>query len=124
MAIFEPKDTIDYTPLQDGIPADLTIVKGDPIVKQDTLGFWLKDCESITEEVTIVAKMRQVLAAKATGTGTEIKSGDKLYFDIAAGTVSPTQITPGYCGTALEDAGVTDKTVLMEYDGRRYLETV
>lgn len=124
MSIFEPKDTIDYTPLQDGIPGDITIVKGDPIVKQDTLGFWLKDCESVTEEVTIVAKMRQVLAAKATGTGTEIVSGDKVYFNIAAGTVSPTQSTPGYCGTALEDASATAETVLIEFDGRRYLETV
>lgn|SRR5512136_917071 len=128
MPIFDPKDTIDYQHVWDAVPADLTIVKGDPAIKQDVFGFYLKDVESITEEVCFIFKMRQVLAAKVTGTGTEIKSGDKLYYIPAQKAVSPTALNPGvtsyYCGTALEDAGVLDTTVLMDFDGRRYAETV
>ena len=129
MAIFDPKDTIDYQHVWDATPADLTIVKGDPAVKQDVFGFYLKDCEALAEEVCFIWKMRQVLAAKATGTGEAIISGDHLYYYPTLEYVRPTGVgTFGvdyyYCGTALRDATASETTVLMDFDGRRWDEDV
>jgi len=129
MAIFEPKDTIDYQHVWDAVPGSTTIVKGDPDVKQDVFGFWLKDCESITEEVCFIWKMRQVEAEKVVGSGSAIISGDRLYYIVSQQKVSPVSVgVPGtdsyYCGTALRDAGADETVVLMDFDGRRWDETV
>jgi hypothetical protein len=129
MAIFEPKDTIDYQHVWDAVPGDITIVKGDPAIKQDVFGFWLKDCETITEEVCFIWKMRQVEAEKIVGTGEAILSGDHLYYIVAQKKVSPTisgtfGVDSYYCGTALRDAAASDTVVLMDFDGRRWDENV
>lgn len=126
---FEPKDNIDYSPLRDVIPGNTTTVKGDPVLRNNCFGFYYKDSESTTEEVTVVFKMRQVLANKATGTGEAINSGDRLFYIVANNNVSPTPVgTPGtnsyFCGWALESVSASATTVLMEFDGTRYDETL
>ncbi len=128
MAIFEPKSA-NYLHLWDVIPANTAVVKGDPAIRQDRFGFYLKDVESVSEELAFIYWMEQVEAAKITGTGSAIISGDKLYYYPAQKAVSPTPAgVPGvdyyYCGTALRSAGVTDEVVLMEFDGTRYDENI
>lgn len=126
--IFLWKDNVIYDELWDVLPAT-AVVAGDPAVKQDVFGFYIKDRESVGEEVTFVYRCRQVLAEKKTGTGEAILSGDKLYYIVADQKVSPTPAgTPGvdsyFCGWAKKDAGALEEHVLMNFDGTRYDETL
>ncbi len=126
---FEPNDNIIYDELHDVVPGNTTTVKGDPAVRQDVFGFYYKDSESATEEVTFIYRMRQVLANKATGTGESITSGDRLYYIVANNNVSATATgTAGtdhyFCGWAKKSATASETTVLMNFDGTRYDETL
>lgn len=122
------KDLEIYDELRDAIPGSAKS-KGDAEVRQDCFGFWIKDRESATEEVTFVYRCRQVLAGKATGTGEGIISGDRLYYYLSNQLVSPTATgTAGtdyyFCGWAKENASGTATTVLMNFDGTRYDENI
>ncbi len=130
MAIFLWKDDVIYDELWDVIPAT-AVVTGDPAVKQDVFGFYIKDRESVGEEVVFVYRCRQVLAAKKTGTGEAILSGDRLYYVVADEAVSPNVPGAGvagtdymFCGWAKKDAGALETTVLMNFDGTRYDQLV
>ena len=123
MAIFLWKDNVIYDELFDVVPAT-AVVAGDPAVKQDVFGFYVKSRESVGEEVIFIYRCRQVEAAKKTGTGEAILSGDRLYYIVAEQVVSPTVSgaigTDSYfCGWAKRDAGALEETVLMNFDGTR-----
>lgn len=127
MAIFEMEDNQIYDDLWSVVPASLTVEKGDPAMRQDCFGFYFKNCESVTEEVIFVYRMRQVHAAKKTGTGEAIISGDRLWYIFADEAVTPTKPgagTPGidyaFCGWAKQNAGASDTTVWMNFDGTLY----
>lgn len=127
--VFEPKDNIIYDELWDVIPGNTTTVKGDAAVVQNVFGFYYKDSESNTEKVNFIYRMRQVLANKATGTGESFSAGDRVFYIVANNNVSPTPVgTPGtdsyFCGWAKKDASTSATTVLMNFDGTRYDETL
>lgn len=131
------KDNIIYDELWD-VEAPTGTLKGYAAVVQDVLGFYAKAAESSDEEVCFVYRDRQVLANKRVGTGEAILAGDKLYayrIGAAAWTVpqdvevSPTATgTAGtdycFCGWAKKDASALETTVLMNFDGTRYNETI
>jgi hypothetical protein len=127
MAIFEPKSA-NYTNIRDVIPAT-AVSKGDPAIRQDRFGFYIKDREEVGEEITFIIQMEMVEAAKRIGSGEAIISGDKLYYYPATENVSPTPTGAYgtdyyYCGTAIESAGASATTVLMKFDGTRYNENI
>ncbi len=131
------KDNIIYDELWD-VEAPTGTLKGHAAVVQDVLGFYVKAAESNNEEVCFVYRDRQVEATKRTGTGEAILAGDKLYayrLGVAAWTVpqdvvvSPVATgTAGtdycFCGWAKKDASALETTVLMNFDGTRYNETI
>lgn len=126
--MFYPRDPEIYDELFDVIPAT-AITKGTAAVVQDVFGFYIKDRESVGEEVVFVYRMRQVRSDKSTGTGTEIVAGDRLYYIVANDNVQNTPVgTPGtdsyFCGWAKRDATASATEVLMNFDGTRYDETL
>lgn len=128
MAIFLWKDNVIYDELWDVLPGT-AVEAGDPAVKQDVFGFYVKDRESAGEEVVFIYRCRQVLAAKKVGTGEAILSGDKLYYHTADQKVSPSPsanpgVTSYFCGWAKKDAGALETEVLMNFDGTRYSENI
>ena len=127
---FEWKDNVIYDELWDvTVGAAITISKGDAAVRQDVFGFYIKNQEAASEEMTLVYRCRQVEADKRTGTGEAIISGDRLYYYPATTNVSPTATgTAGtdyyFCGWAKKSATASATTVLMNFDGTRYDEAV
>jgi len=127
--MFYPKDNVIYDELWDVIIAGSAVVKGQATVIQDVFGFYFND-GAIDDEVAFVYRMRQVYADKNTGSaGDAFLAGDKVFYIVATDTVSPTPTgTPGtdsyFCGWAKKDAGASDDTVLINFDGTRYDETL
>lgn len=129
MGPFLAKDVTIYDELWDVEAASAATLKGDAAVVQDVFGFYAKNAESATEEISFIYRCRQVQADKKVGTGEAILAGDRLYYIVADGKVSPTASgTPGtdsyFCGWAKKDAGALETTVLMNFDGTRYNETL
>jgi len=125
---FEWKDNAIYDELWDVIPAT-AVTKGDAAVRQNVFGFYAKTRETAGEEITLIYRCRQVLADKRTGTGEAIISGDDLYYYPLTANVSPTATgTAGtdyyWCGWAKKSATASETTVLMNFDGTRYTETI
>lgn len=128
--VFEMKDDVVYDEFFDASPI-AGVKKGDWVVKQDTFGFYFRDAlrnnwdATTVEQVVAVARCRQVYAQKAVGSAEVIKSGDRLYFYPATALVSPVATgTYGvdyyFCGWAKRDAGASDLTVWMNFDGTMY----
>lgn len=123
MKEFELVDPV-YTELHD-ITATGSEVAGQGALVRDVFGFYLTDGPDTGEELSLVFKARQAKAAKSTGTGKTITAGDHVFFKPSTNNVSNTRATGDYrCGTALENAGALDTTVLIEFDGSMPLETV
>lgn len=130
---FRQKDNHIYDELWDVI-ALTAVATGEATVIQDVFGFYLTavtaaDITNSRNEVAFIYRMRQVLADKAVGTGEAILRGDRLYYYPALDTVSPTATgTAGsdyyFCGWAKKSATATETTVLMNFDGTRYDETI
>lgn len=129
MGEFTSKDPIIYDELYD-VEAPLgTEKKGDALVVQDVLAFYVKDAESAGEEISVVYRDRQVEAVKKTGTGEAILAGDRLYHYPTVKKVSPNKsgtygVDYMFCGWAKRDAGALETVVLMNFDGTRYDENL
>lgn len=126
--IFDMRDNVIYDECRDVTPAAI-VNRGDPIVRQDVLGFYHNSTLQEDEEVAVIYRCRQVRAQKKTGTGFNFVSGDKVYFIVADNKVSPTPSGVAgqdyyFCGWAKDNAGVGDETVLINFDGTRYAEAV
>lgn len=126
--IFLWKDNIVYDELWNVAPV-IAVLAGDPAVVQDVFGFFIKDREAVGEEICFVYRCRQVEAAKVTGSGGAILAGDRLYFIVALNAVAPDPVgTAGvdsyFCGIAKKDAGASETTVLMAFDGTMYDQTI
>lgn len=130
---FEPKDNVIYDELWN-VELAAAVTKGTAAVRQDVFGFYFfsydpNNPDLDNDEVTFIYRMRQVLADKAAGTGEAIISGDRLYYYPATDTVSPNAVgTAGtdyyFCGWAKKNAGTSESTVLMNFDGTRYDEAI
>jgi predicted RecA/RadA family phage recombinase len=121
---FKPADWQEYLTLRDQTPAS-TVVAGEGVVVQDVFGFYAVTPTRTSEEVTVIYKMRQVIANKRTGTGETINAGDKLYYYSSDEKVSATATgvkgTDYYeCGVAKETVTAAATTVLMYFDGIDY----
>ena len=83
--VFEMKDDVVYDEFFDANPI-AGVQKGDPVIKQDTFGFYMRNAlrnnwdATTVEQVAVIYRCRQVYAQKREGSGEEIKSGDRLYF--------------------------------------------
>lgn len=125
MGPFHWKDDVIYDELRDVTPTSgLAVEKGDVDVQQDCAGFWVCDLAAGVSG-TFIYRCRQVRALKKIGTGQAILAGDRLYYDVSDGHVSPTPTgvagTDSYfVGWAKEDAGADVLDVLMNFDGTRY----
>ena len=124
--MFRSKDNVIYDDLFD-VTAALGTLKAQPAVRQDVFGFFAKDAETNGEEIAFIYRDRQVEADKRVGSGEAILSGDRLYYYLSDGLVSP--IATGtfgvdyyFCGWAKRDAGAAETVVLMNFDGTRYDE--
>lgn len=116
--MFYMADNHDYLPLRDYVVPAGGVVKGELIHRQNCYCFVHNDADE-DDEVVIVAKCERVRADKATGTGNAIISGDKLYWNAATDTVSPTNGGADiFVGWAVENAGTAEEDVLMNFDGR------
>jgi len=127
---FEGQDNQIYDELKDIIPGGF-VYKGEAALIEDVFGFYFKQQTRIggvgTEEITFVYRMRQVLAKKITGTGNDIKAGDRVWYITASGAISNTKPGGGaagtdyfFCGWAKEDAEAGDTEVLINFDGTLY----
>lgn len=131
--IFEQKDNQIFDELKD-IVAAAAVTKGEPAVVRDVFGFYhnavtAEDLTNNRDDVTFIYRCRQVEAVKVTGTGEAIQAGDRVYYIVASEAVSATATgTPGtnsyFCGWAKENATATASTVLINFDGTRYDETL
>ena len=129
---FRSKDPEIYDELYDVLVAGGAgaVLHGTPAVRQDVFGFYYFTNPAAGAEVTFIYRQRQVRADKATGTGEAILSGDKLYYIVATGLVSPNNgggiagTNYYFCGWAKENAGADVDDVLMNFDGTRYDEAV
>jgi predicted RecA/RadA family phage recombinase len=109
-------EDIVYDDLRDITP-NAAVTQGQIALVQDVVGFYLY-AKAADNEVTFLYRCKQVKATKATGSGTEITSGQKLYVDLTTGVVTNVYSTGLYLvGWAKEDAGADDSTVLMRWDG-------
>lgn len=104
----------------------VAVVKGQPVVINDTFCFYFT-AGAIGDEVVPIWKARQVLADKATGTGTEIQRGEQIYYIVATGLVSNTAPVGGtigtdyyFCGICKESADADEDQVLMSFWGDEY----
>jgi hypothetical protein len=111
-----------YDELFDVIPGSL-VVKGQAAQVQDVFGFYLKEAETLTEEVIFLYRCKLVEAVKKVGSaGEAIVRGDKLYYYPGVEQVSPVKSGVAgtdyyFCGWARESAGASVTTVLMRFDG-------
>lgn len=129
---FRSKDPQIYDELWDVTPAGAagSVVHGTEAVVQDVFGFYYFTNLVAGDEVTFIYRQRQVLADKATGTGEAILAGDRLYYIVATGLVSPNNgggvagTDYYFCGWAKRNAGANVDEVLMNFDGTRYDEAV
>jgi len=130
---FEWKDNFEYDELRD-VTVAAAVAKGEAIQEQDVFGFFVyavtaQNILDSRDEVTIIYKCRQVNADKLTGTGEAISAGERLYYIVASDAVSKTPTgTPGtdsyFCGWAKRNATAEATTVLMNFDGTRWDETI
>lgn len=122
--MFEGKDIAIYNELRGVVPG-VAVEKGEPVLHNDVFGFYFNDETDTTKIVTIVYRMRQVLADKSEGSGEEIEVGERVYYFPATELVSS---NPGttvgtdyyFCGWAKKAAGANDSTVLIDFDGSLY----
>ena len=127
--MFYWRDDVIYDELWDTTPTT-AVLKGTPQVVQDVFGFWLKDRETVGEEITFVYRCRQVLADKITGTGETILAGDRVYAVVNQNffvTANPTGVAGTdyyFCGWAKENANADDESVLINFDGTRWDENI
>lgn len=126
--VFHWKDDVIYDELRNVIPAGPAVRKGDIAVRQDVAGFWVTDL-AVGEAGTLIYRCRQVRALKKIGTGQAILAGDRLYYDVSDGHVSPTPtgvagVDSYFVGWAKEDADEDVTDVLMNFDGTRYDQLV
>lgn len=125
--VFLAVDNLIYDELFNVEAASIATEKGDAAVVEDTFGFYMKKAESASEEITFIYRCRQVEAQKKTGTGEDIKSGERLYYIVASKKVSPNYSGSAgtdyyFCGWAKKDAGANEASVLMNFDGTRHTE--
>ncbi len=125
---FKWKDNVIYDDLWDVVISGAAVTAETAAVIQDVFGFYLTD-GAIGDEVAFVYRCRQVLATKKTGTGEAILRGDRVYYypadDAISSTATGTAGTDYYfCGWAKKSALATDSTVLINFDGTRYDETI
>jgi hypothetical protein len=129
---FRSKDPQIYDDLFDVVVAGAAgaVVHGTGAVRQDVFGFYYFTNPAAGAEVTFIYRQRQVRADKQQGTGEAIISGDRLYYIVATGLVSPNNgggvagTDYYFCGWAKENADASDEDVLMNFDGTRYDEAV
>jgi len=127
--MFFIKDPEIYDELWDSNPAT-AVLKGAAEVRQDVFGFWLKDRETVNQDVAFIYRNRQTLADKIAGTGEAILAGDRVYamvnaaLFVTANPVGVAGVDYYYCGTAKRDADASAVTVLIRFDGTRYDENI
>ena len=133
-AVFEMKDDVVYDEFFDANPI-AGVQKGDPVIKQDTFGFYMRNAlrnnwdATTVEMVAVIYRCRQVYAQKMEGSSEEFKSGDRVYFYPASCLVSPNRVgTYGqdfyFCGWAKRDALASEPTVWINFDGTRWFENI
>ena len=134
--MFMLRDPEIYNELWD-VAVNAPVARGAGVVRQDVFGFYFNAVTAamITAAagagvvVALVYKARQAEADKEVGTGEAIISGDRLYYIVATGLVSPNPVgvvgTDCYpCGYAKFSATADETTVIMEFDGTRYNENI
>jgi hypothetical protein len=117
---------VSYRELCDIIP-NATVVKGQAAIVQDVFGYYFKATELTTagEEIAFVYWCDMVWADKEVGSGEEIYSGQRVYYNTGSGlvTANPTG-TIGtdyyYCGIAKRDALANADQVLIEFIGDQW----
>ena len=97
-------DAVDYTPVAD-------VKSGDVVVMNDLTGIAKLDIPA--GKLGALALTGVYAATKATGAGSAIPAGTKLYFDAAAKVVTANAAGGAnkYFGKSTKDAGDTDATV-------------
>lgn len=114
--------SIEYDELLNHVPGAL-YVKGQAARVQDVFGFYLKEVQSLTEEVSFIYRCKVVEAQKRIGSaGEAILTGDKLYYypsdekvsAIASGVAG---VDYFFCGWAKENASAAKTTVIQRFDG-------
>jgi len=107
---------------------------GTGYVQNDVFGFNLTVVDNtnddLSDDIAFLYRGRQVKAGKKTGSGENIEPGERLYYDVADGLVTPNRPagTAGtdyyFCGWCKRAATAADTQVLMNFDGTRYDEAI
>jgi len=95
-------DMIDYTPSSD-------VSAGDVVVQNDLVGIALQDIPANTLGALAVRGVFQM--PKATGAGTAIPAGSKVYWDATNQQVTTDSTDNTYLGKTVAAAGDSDATV-------------
>ncbi len=92
-------------------------VEGQIVKIEDTIGI-IPETVLINVTVAFVYQANKYRIAKATGSGTAIAVGDKVWVNLTNQNVVNTSVTGNYpIGTALEAAADGATEVLIEFDG-------
>lgn len=89
---------------------------GDMVKVNDTIGVIVEDA-SAGNDAVLIYSAEKIVVPKATGSGIAFSEGSKVYYDASAKKVTNSASGTTLVGIALESAGASDTTVLIDLDG-------
>jgi predicted RecA/RadA family phage recombinase len=95
----------------------VALTEGQVVLINDILTFAIKDWETNDVSITMVTQDMQARGTKATGTGSSISAGEKVYWDATNEVVTTTSTGNTWIGWCIRDAADADETVDIDYDG-------
>ena len=112
--------TIESCEVMDVVAPTGGVEAGEMTVVSDVVGVYVEAGDA-GDTKAFITRADGILVPKATGTGTAIAQGDKVYFDTAVttgvGGVTEDPTGNALCGYCKEAATTTDAVVLISLDG-------
>jgi len=89
---------------------------GDMVKVEDTVGV-IAETKAATLDAVLIYKCEKIVVPKVAGTGISFAAGDKVYYKAADKKVTNASTGNTLCGRALEAAGASATTVLIDLTG-------
>ena len=89
---------------------------GQMVKIEDTVGV-IAETVSAGKSTALIYKCEKIVVPKVAGTGITFAAGDKVYYRAASAAVTNASSSNTLCGRALEAAGASATTVLIDLTG-------
>ena len=89
---------------------------GQMVKIEDTVGV-IAETKAATLDAVLIYKCEKIVVPKVAGTGITFAAGDKVYYRAASAAVTNASTGNTLCGRALEAAGASATTVLIDLTG-------